>query len=51
MYDDVYYININDYAQDKYFEDDNLHLNKLFYKFFYGTILYEFDKKNIFFIQ
>ena len=51
MYEDVYYININKYADEKYFEDDNLHLNKMFYKYFYGMILSEFDKKSMFFLQ
>ena len=50
-YEDVYYININKYADEKYFEDDNLHLNKMFYKYFYGMILSEFDKKSMFFLQ
>ena len=51
MHDDVHYININKYAENKYFEDDNLHLNDLFYKYFYGMILSEFDKKSMFFLQ
>ena len=50
-YNDVYYINIHEYADDKYFEEDNLHLNKTFYKKFYGVILSEFDKKGIIFIK
>ena len=47
MYDNVYYININEYGKDEYFEDDNLHLNKKFYDKLYGIIINIFDKKNI----
>ena len=46
-YNEVTYININEYSKDKYFIDDNLHLNNEFYNKFFGILLYEFDKMKI----